>query len=276
MVAFLVLLPTFLLNLSIILYVSSHFPIMTSQNNLSNNTDPSKRKALRCIIVDDEPNARRGMAQLISLTPSLSLQASLASAEEAKEWLTRNSTDLIFLDIEMPGLSGLDFAATLQGQTRVIFTTAYSEYAAQSYDVEAVDYLLKPVTSARFAKAVNRALSVVSPPEYIMVRTDRQNLRLNTSHIIYIEGMKDYVRIHCPDRRIISRITIKTLLDLLPADDFIRIHKSYIVNKRYVTAFDFSSVEVADQGISGINGFPNVTLPLGGSYREEFEKKWTY
>lgn len=249
---------------------------MTFQEDLTSNNYINKGKTLRCIIVDDEPMARNGMAHLVSLNPSLFLQASLASAEEAKEWLTRNTTDLIFLDIEMPGLSGIDFAATLQGDARVIFITAYSEYAAQSYDVEAIDYLLKPVTARRFAKAVNRAVSAIPLPEYIMIRTDRHNLRLNTSHIIYIEGMKDYVKIHCPDRRIISRITIKAMLDLLPPTDFVRIHKSYVVNLRHVVASDSSTVEVSNQGLGEPAGVPNVALPLGASYRDEFEKRWMY
>lgn len=246
---------------------------MSSHENMPNNIDISNR-ILRCIIIDDEPIARHGMAQLVARTPSLFLQASLASAEEAQQWLAHNSTDLVFLDIEMPGLSGIDFAATLQGHTRVIFTTAYSEYAARSYDVEAIDYLLKPITRRRFAKAVERALAAIPLPEYIMIRADRHNLRLKPSEIIYIEGMKDYIKIHCNDRRIISRITIKNFLDLLPPSDFVRIHKSYIVNLRYVAAFDFSSVEIAAASGSATTDSTIATLPLGASYRGEFEKRW--
>lgn len=247
---------------------------MTPHENIQNSTDTPNNRKIRCIIVDDEPIARHGMSQLVSRSPDLSLQVSLSSAEEAEKWLRHNSTDLIFLDIEMPGLSGIDFAATLQGHTRVIFTTAYAEYAAQSYDVEAIDYLLKPITPSRFAKAVERAKNAIPIPEYIMIRTDRLNIRLNPSAIIYIEGMKDYVKIHCRDRRIISRITIKALLNLLPAADFVRIHKSYIVNMRYVMAYDFSSVVIAEQEAGATSSFPTVALPLGASYRDEFEKKW--
>ncbi len=238
-----------------------------------NNADINKPGIFRCIIVDDEPIARHGMAKLVAHTPSLYLQASLASAEEAKEWLSHNSTDLLFLDIEMPGLSGIDFASSIQGDIGIIFTTAHSEYAARSYDVEAVDYLLKPISPSRFAKAVQRAFSLIHRPQSIIIRADRHNIRINTSSITYIEGMKDYVKIHCLDRRIISRATIKTLLDSLPATDFVRIHKSYIVNIRHVTAYDSSSVEIAHRETAATSSSPAVTLPLGASYRSDFEKK---
>lgn len=213
------------------------------------------------------------MAQLVERTPQLRLLATLASAEEAQDWLTQNSADLVFLDIEMPGISGMDLAVLLQGDTRVIFTTAYSEYAVQSYDVEAIDYLLKPITPSRFAKAVERALAAIPQDDTITIRTNRHNLRLHPSEIIYIEGMKDYVKIHCQDRRIISRLTIKAILDMLPAADFVRIHKSYIVNLKFITAFDFSTVEIAIPGTASSVGTPLAILPLGASYRNEFENK---
>lgn len=213
------------------------------------------------------------MTRLISQTPRLSLRASFASAEEAGEWLAGNPVELIFLDIEMPGLSGMNLAAVIPDHTHVIFTTAYSEYAVRAYDVGAIDYLLKPITTARFAKAVSRALAAIPAADPITIRSDRQNIRLSPAEIVYIEGMKDYVRIHCSDRRIVSRLTIKALLDMLPASDFVRIHKSYIVNLKFVGAFDLSAVEMTLPP-QLCSESPTISLPLGASYRSEFEKRW--
>ncbi len=237
-------------------------------------TDKARLRQVSCIIIDDEPIARQGMAQLVARMPELRLLASFASAGEAALWLDQNTVDLIFLDIEMPGLSGMDFAALLQGHTKVIFTTAFSEYAVQSYEVGAVDYLLKPITASRFAKAVERALATLPATRPILIRTDRQNIPVNPAEIIYIEGMKDYVEILCIARRLISRVPRRALLASLTATDFVRIHKSYIVNLNQVKAFDFSTVEISVRPIGCTEAARVITLPLGASYRSDFEKRW--
>ncbi len=241
---------------------------------LNSKKGTAKRNQLSCIIIDDDAGALLDMAKLVARTPELSLRASFPSVEKAKEWLGHNSIDLIFFNIEMQGLSSIDIAILQQEKTHIIFTSAHSEYAVQSYELGAIDYLLKPISALRFSKAVERALSAIPQAESITVRTDRHNIRLNPSEIVYIEGMKDYVKIHCIDRRIISRVTIKALLDILPEADFIRIHKSYIVNLKHVTTFDNSTVEMAPH-CSQLSG-PILTaiLPLGASYRSEFEKRW--
>ncbi len=230
-------------------------------------------RQLSCIIVDDDPIARLGMVKLVERTSELNLRASLASAEEAQRWLNGNHADLIFLDIEMSGISGMDFARMLPENTRIIFTTAFREYACQSYDVGAIDYLLKPISACRFDKAVERARTALPQTPTILIRTDRRYIRVNPADIIYIEGMKDYVKIYCNDRRYISRTTIKALLNLLPPADFVRIHKSYVINVNRVKAFDFSTVELAAQPTRLSGPCIKTTLPLGAAFRRQFEQR---
>lgn len=238
------------------------------------------QETLSCIIIDDEPIARRGLALLAARHPVLSLKAMFSGPEEALTWLESNSIDLVFLDIEMPGMKGTDFAKRLPANTMVVFTTAYSEYAAGSYDLDAVDYLLKPFDTARFDRAVRKAMSrraALRPYQFassptITLRADRKFVNIDSADIIFIEGVKDYVRIHTISERIISRITIKSLLGLLPAGQFIRIHKSYVVNILYIKAYDNSRVILQpDNNVS-----KKIVLPVGAAFRSELEKLHSY
>lgn len=220
---------------------------------------------MRCIIVDDEPIARRGMRRLVETRPDLELVAEFDSAESAREWLQSNSTDLVFLDIEMPGTSGVELARELPADILVIFTTAYSEYAIEGYDVEAIDYLLKPVRQERFNRAVDRAFTYrglshtpEEPPlDFIIVKADRKYMRLRLADILYVEGLKDYVIIHLASGRVVSRLTVKAMEEQLPSPAFVRISKSVIVNKDAVTAFDSRDVTIG-----------TAELAIGASYRD--------
>lgn len=224
---------------------------------------------LKCIIIDDEPIARKGMKRLVESHPGLELAAVLETARQAELWLESNTADLIFLDIEMPGESGLDFARRLDADSMVIFTTAYSEYALESYDVEAIDYLVKPIRRERFDRAVERALTyrnLVSnsgekrddeEPEFIIVKSDRKYIRVKLDEIRYIEGLKDYVIIHLAERKVVTRMTVKSMEDLLPQGRFIRISKSYIVSKDKVDSFDNKDVTIG-----------NRELAIGATYRD--------
>ncbi|MDE7401845.1 MAG: LytTR family DNA-binding domain-containing protein [Muribaculaceae bacterium] len=237
-------------------------------------TDGSS-EPLRCIIVDDEPIARRGMALLASKHPALSLEGIFSEPAEALKWLKSNTADLIFLDIEMPGIKGIDLVKHLPTHSLVVFTTAYSEYAARSYDLDAVDYLLKPFDNARFNRAVEKArlrmaarcqLKQAYSASTITLRVDRRFVNVDTDNIIYIEGVKDYVKIHTDSERLISRVTIKSLLERLPSGLFLRIHKSYIINLSRVKAFDNSNVILQ----SDTTKPDAVELPVGASYRTDF------
>lgn len=228
---------------------------------------------MNCIIVDDEPIARIGMKRLVSTATDLEPLAYLDSAEAAALFLAENHVDLVFLDIRMPGLSGLDFARTLPERTLVIFTTAYSEYAVDSYEIDAVDYLLKPIAPQRFAMAVERArntlalLSTASedPADarasegIITVRADRRFVRLHIDDITRVEALKDYVIIHSGNSgRIITRMKIKDVEDLLPSGMFLRINRSNIVRSSAITAFDTNDIFIGDSPVA-----------IGPTYRQQ-------
>lgn len=223
---------------------------------------------MKCIIIDDEPIARRGMKRLVESHPDLELTASLDSAESALEYLDHNDVDLIFLDIQMPGMTGMEMARVLPHNALVVFTTAYSEYAIESYEVDAIDYLMKPISVKRFNAAVAKAVEMrgllersaeeadVAKPaqDYIIVKADRRYHRIPYSDIIYVEGLKDYVVIHLTDRKIVTRMTIKNMEETLPADIFMRISKSSIVNLKAVESFDSNDVFIGSAELAiGIN-----------------------
>lgn len=198
---------------------------------------------MNCIIVDDEPLAREAMKLLIEESSNLQLIGSFNSASTASDFMEQHVTDLVFLDIQMPGITGIEFARTISKKTLVIFTTAYTEYALDSYEVDAIDYLIKPVEAERFQKAVDKALSyhslllkeekeaieTVVTADYFFVKAERRYFKVNFSDILFIEGLKDYVIIQLSDQRIITRMSLKAIFDLLPKSTFLRVNKSYIV-----------------------------------------------
>lgn len=224
---------------------------------------------MKCIIIDDEPMARKGMKRLVETRPELELSAMFDSAVKAGQWLAENESDLIFLDIEMPKLNGIEFARNLPAHTMVIFTTAYSEYAIDGFEVEALDYLVKPIDPTRFNKAVDRAISYKqliedagtdeepSDLEFIIVKADRKYVRIRLEEVLYVEGLKDYVIIHLTGRRVVTRMTMKSMEETLPAQQFIRISKSCIVNKSKVDSFDSNDVYLG-----------TLPLAIGLSYRD--------
>ena len=199
---------------------------------------------MNCIIVDDEPLAREAMKLLIEESNNLQLIGSFNSASTASDFMEQHVTDLVFLDIQMPGITGIEFARTISKKTLVIFTTAYTEYALDSYEVDAIDYLIKPVEAERFQKAVDKALSyhslllkeekeaieTVVTADYFFVKAERRYFKVNFSDILFIEGLKDYVILQLSDQRIITRMSLKAIFDLLPKSTFLRVNKSYIVN----------------------------------------------
>lgn len=203
---------------------------------------------MNCIIVDDEPLAREAMKLLIEESNNLQLIGSFNSASTASDFMEQHVTDLVFLDIQMPGITGIEFARTISKKTLVIFTTAYTEYALDSYEVDAIDYLIKPVEAERFQKAVDKALSyhslllkeekeaieTVVTADYFFVKAERRYFKVNFSDILFIEGLKDYVIIQLSDQRIITRMSLKAIFDLLPKSTFLRVNKSYIVNTGHI------------------------------------------
>lgn len=227
---------------------------------------------MKCIIVDDEPIARKGIQRLVEQIPQLNLLNSFNSAETAGEYMKDAIVDLIFLDINMPGINGIEFARSIPKHTLVIFTTAYSEYALDSYEVDAIDYLVKPIDPAKFRKAADKAITYHAllmeedkksidnvKDEYIFVKSDRRFFKVNLKDILFIEGLKDYVIIQMNEQRIITRMHVKSIHDLLPKSTFLRINRSYIVNKNHINSFDNNDVFIQ-----------NHEIAIGNSYRDTF------
>lgn len=227
---------------------------------------------MNCIIVDDEPLAREAIEILIRRFGALECLGSFNSAEAASAFMRDKIVDLIFLDIQMPYVNGLEFARTLSRNTLVIFTTAYAEYALDSYEVEAIDYLVKPIKYERFEKAVNKAIlyhSLLNAAEkeaieevdtdFILVKSDRKYHKINISDILFIEGLKDYVIIHLEGDRIITKMNLKNIHERLPKKMFLRVNKSYIVNSLQINSFDNNDLYVKAH-----------TVPIGNAYRDAF------
>lgn len=230
---------------------------------------------MRCLIVDDEPLAQQVIEEFTSRVPFLELVAKCSSATEALEVLRNEQIDLIFLDIHMPRLSGLDFISSLLHPPQFILVTAYSEYALQGFNVNATDYLMKPVPFERFLKAVSKAYELhrlrsksgqgneIPTERYMMVKSGYQTIKIQFDSILYIEGLKDYVKIYTEGKKaILSLLTMKGLTESLPSEQFLRIHKSYIVALNRITTISRNRVMIGDKWI-----------PVGENFREEFRKR---
>ena len=218
---------------------------------------------LRCIVADDEPLAVELLRSYVQRDERLQLVGAFTDARAAMDTLQQGGVDLAILDIQMPELSGIEIArAADEMGVRVMFITAYREYALDGFRVHAADYLLKPVSRNEFAEAIDRICSRQSAPvQYLTVRSDYRQLRLPFNEILYVEGLKDYVKIYVTgrERPVITQMSLKAVEQALPADEFVRIHRSFVVAKSRVTAYDRTSVTVA-----------GIALPIGDTYRQRF------
>lgn len=226
---------------------------------------------IRCIAVDDSPLALSLLEDYINRVDFLALEHKFTSAVEAAKTLRKGNYDLVFLDIQMPDFSGLDLARNIGPKTKLIFTTAYPDFALEGFDLDAVDYLLKPFSFERFMKAVNKAAAqlhnertataagVVSEDRFIFVRSGYETVKIFLKDISYIEAMKDYIQVFTPGKKIISLMSMKEILALLPQDEFVRVHRSYIVPLSKVTRVSSRKVVVEDKEI-----------PLGEVFRASF------
>jgi DNA-binding LytR/AlgR family response regulator len=230
---------------------------------------------MNCIIVDDEPFARKGLSDLLAGFSSLELAGSFNSAAAAGEYLSANTVDLVFLDIQMSGINGLEFARLLPERTLIIFTTAYSQYALESYDVDAIDYLVKPISPERFTKAVEKATTHMALLEkgkdqietiaenHILIRADRRFYKVAFDQITHIEGLKDYVILYTCDSKYVTWINLKNIHSRLPAATFLRVSKSYVVNHHFITSFDNNTIYFGD-----------LQIAIGKAYQEGFFKHY--
>lgn len=227
---------------------------------------------LKCIIVEDEPLARNLLIEYVRKVSYLELIEACATPLSALEVLRNHSVDLMFLDIQMPEITGITLLKSLQKKPLVILTTAYSEYALESYDLDVVDYLLKPITFDRFLKAVDKASQRVGAPavksaevtaekqnEFVFVKDGTKLVKVNYDDILFVEGLKDYVTIVTKTQKIVSLQRLKALEELLPADRFIRIHHSYIIALKAVDTINKGEVHIGSH-----------VIPISDSYKKAF------
>jgi DNA-binding LytR/AlgR family response regulator len=230
---------------------------------------------IRCIAIDDEPLALKQMADFIEKTPFLELEAQCASAFEALEVLSNRKVDLMFVDINMPGLSGMDFIKSLENRPEVIFTTAYSEFAIEGFKVDALDYLLKPIGYTDFLRAANKALQYfetqakvrdsqpVDEDEFLFVKSEYRLIRIRLADIKYIEGMREYVRIHTTTSKpVMSLMSMKMLEEKLPKKKFMRVHRSFIVNLQQIGTIERNRI-IFDK---------EIYIPIGDQYKDQFQQ----
>lgn len=224
---------------------------------------------LNCAIVDDEPLALSLLESYVDKTPFLRLAGKYSSAVQAMKELPGKHVDLLFLDIQMPELNGLEYSKMIDPATRIVFTTAFGQYAIDGYKVNALDYLLKPISYVDFLQAANKALQwfelLQQPKEdiqSIFVKSDYKLVQIELSKILYVEGLKDYIKIYEEDvpKPILSLMSLKTMEELLPASRFIRVHRSYIVQK--------DKIRIIDRGriVFGKN-----YIPISDSYKQDFQ-----
>ncbi|MDO6516673.1 LytR/AlgR family response regulator transcription factor [Zobellia uliginosa] len=219
---------------------------------------------LKCMIVDDEPMALNLVESYVEKTPYLVLKKKCNSAIEAVEYIRTETVDLLFLDIQMPDLTGLEFSKMLPKHTRVIFTTAFDQYALEGFKVEALDYLLKPFDYAEFLTASNKALewftllrgqnktSVSDEKEFLFVKSEYKQLRIKLSDVLYFEGLKDYIKIWLKDnpKPVLTLMSLKNLEEELPEAQFMRVHRSFIVSLKNIEVVERSQIVINEQRIT--------------------------
>lgn len=226
---------------------------------------------IKCIAIDDEPVALDILINYCGRVPFLELRNTYRNALDAIQYLQNNKVDLIFLDINMPEISGIDFIRTIETNAKIIFTTAYPEFAVESYDLNALDYLLKPITFERFLKAVNKINSsqqkVESPKlnqqsNSIMLKSGSKSFKIDTKDILFIEGSGNYLTFHTKEKNVMALMSMNEALELLPVDEFARIHKSYIVALDCIKVVENHQVQIAE-----------IIIPVGKYYKESFFRK---
>ena len=232
------------------------------------------------LIADDEKPARVLLTEYVNKLPQLKLVGCCANAMEAMTLINSQKVDILLTDIQMPDMSGVELVKVLPSDMAVIFTTAYSDYAVQGYDLGVVDYLLKPISFPRFSQAVNKAMQLLAlkakadladadtaPAEesrdHLLVKADRRLYKINFDEILYIESQREYVTFHTVTRKIMALYSLKKLEEELPAADFIRIHKTYIISKKHIDFLDGNTVSVAGN-----------MLPVGNNYKDEVMRRF--
>ena len=225
----------------------------------------------KCIIIDDEPLARELIRGHVKKLENFEIVAECANAMEAMETLRNNKTDLMFLDIKMPQISGIEFLKTIKNPPKVIITTAFSQYAIEGFEMDVVDYLIKPVTFERFFKAINKFFATrthqdvtlerenqVNDHAFIYVKENKKIIKIYLKEIHFIEGLNEYIRIHTDNRRVVVKSSLQSIESKLPSEQFIRVHKSYIVSIPKIRAFNATTIELE-----------NAKVRIGRNYKNQ-------
>jgi two-component system, LytTR family, response regulator len=225
---------------------------------------------IRCIAIEDEPPALRKIEGFIGKIPELKLEKSFSGAIDAVGWLKENKTDLIFLDVQMDMLTGIEFLESVVTNARIIITSAYDQYAVKGFELNVTDYLLKPYSFQRFVQAVNKVLEFYSEKKeeaqpqqensrYIFIKTEYRHERVDFDDILYVEGMKDYLRIVCRDKKIMTLMSFSKLVEMLPQSEFCRVHKSFLIALKKIRSVERGIIVIADQRI-----------PVSNTYKDDF------
>ena len=228
---------------------------------------------IKCIAIDDEPLALKQIASYVEKTPFLELKKVFESPIDTLSYLQNNQIDLMFVDINMPDLNGMDFVKSLENPPKIIFTTAYSKYALEGFKADALDYLLKPIDYATFLKASNKAKKwfdlqnlkpeqINSNEDFLFIKSEYKILKVKLKDIKYIEGMREYVRIHLTNEKpIMTLLSMKVVAQQLPSNSFMRVHRSYIVNLNMITTIERNRIV-----------FDKVYIPVSENYKEDFQQ----
>jgi two-component system, LytTR family, response regulator len=230
-------------------------------------------KKINCIIVDDEPLARELVTRYVGRLKDWEIKASCRSVAEAYEALYQNDVGVMFLDINMPDKTGIEFLSTLKNPPHVVFTTAYAEYAAKAFDLKAVDYLVKPITEERFSEAVEKIERLMISPEastlaatqetdHVFLKQDSRLVKVMYDEILYVEALKDFSKLYLKEKTMLVSAHLKMIEDMLPQTRFLRIHRSYLVALNKITAVQGNMAEVGKQQI-----------PVGATYKDELMKR---
>jgi DNA-binding LytR/AlgR family response regulator len=224
---------------------------------------------IRCIIVEDETLAQHVIQNHLAQIEGFELVGICKNAIEASNVLKNREVDLIFLDIQLPGMTGLNFLRSLANPPLVVLTTAYAEYALESYEFNVIDYLLKPISFERFSKTINKIVDgrlfekitkeeETLPTSHIFIKSNSKFFKVNFSEIIYIQGMKDYLKIHTAEYNLVTHQTMNDMERLLPGRQFMRVHKSYIISISHIRSIYGNSIEI-----------DKLTIPIGASYKDD-------
>lgn len=228
---------------------------------------------ITCVAIDDEPLALKQISVYIDKTPFLKLEKSFTSAIKALDYIHENEVDLMFVDINMPDLSGIDFVKSLTNKAKIIFTTAYREYAFEGFQLDAADYIVKPISYTIFLKAVNKVkeryftdnkevTNILTNDQFLFIKSEHKIVRIDFNNIKYIEGMRDYVQIHLDGQKPIMTLTgIKNIMGYLPCDKFMQVHRSFIVNLNKITTIERNRI-IFDN---------NVYIPISDQYKVSFQ-----